>query len=404
MLVGVGDALDSSHKTPVIRITDIVNHPNADRLEIVKIGGYQVVVQKAQFKVGDLAVFVQPDSVLPVEDKFKFVWERDGGGELRVITPEMEIPERWRRVTARKFRKEWSEGLLMPLSDFFPPEGGYAFEGDDVSELLGITHYNPPEPNEESGTRISVKQSKVWPRSLKGWFYFLSYWLTFGLYDPWGDLGGTNEKAPPNTPPIYDVETYKNYSDAFADGETVVITEKIHGCNCRYVFVESLLGKGKMFAGSRKLWKRPKSSNIWRKILDQNPSIEAWCREHPGYVLYGEGVPCQKSARGGFEYTYGATKDKPKFYLFDIRTPEGEWLGYTDAHLMTQAYDITWVPEIAYGPFGAYQLDLAEGNSLVDKHTREGIVIRAVSDRHVHGLGRLQLKVVSNKYYELEKA
>lgn len=44
-----------------------------------------------------------------------------------------------------------------------------------------------------------------------------------------------------------------------------------------------------------------------------------------------------------------------------------------------------------------------DGKSAVDGKTlREGFVIRPVKERHVRGLGRLILKVVSNQFLERE--
>jgi hypothetical protein len=399
----------SQHQAKVVRITEILPHKNADSLGLVEIGGFQVVVRLEQFKVGDLAIYVEPDSIVPELPQFSFVWEKDGAGQLRVLVPEDPIPERYRRITVRKFRKEWSEGLLMPIQEF--RETFDAQEGADVAELLGITHWNPPEDQEDR--EPSSKQSKTMPRSFKGWIYFLKNWavkiITLGQYDPWGECGGANEKAPRNTPPVYDVENFKHYKDVFnaavtegditMPAETVVVTEKIHGSNGRFLFQADLLGGGKMYAGSRKLWKKAGSTNIWRKILSTNSDIEKWCREHPGYVLYGEAVPTQ----GGFEY--GHTKDAPHLFLFDIRTPNGNWVTYTDARGMTGGYNIEWAPLLYHGPY-----DLEKISSLVDgktktggNHIREGVVIRTEPERHVRGLGRVQLKIVSNDYLKKEQ-
>lgn len=394
--------MESTHRVNVVRIAEILPHPNADRLDIIPIGGYQVVSGKGQFKVGDLAVYIQPDSVLPEKKIYSFVWERDGGGNIR---PPFDgpVPEKYRRVTVRRLRKEWSEGLLMPLAEVCNPDMyGAAFnpeefvlpqEGDDVAELLGITHYNPPEPDEiQNG--VSVKQSKVWPRSLKGWFYFLSYWLSFGLYDPWGDLGGGNEKAPENTPPIYDVEAYKNYSNVLVPGEEVFITEKVHGSNFRAVFIG-----GKFYVGSWKLWKKAKSANIWRRAAEKNPDIEKWCRDNPGCVLYGEVVPTQK----GFDY--GATAEEPKVFLFDVRNEDGTWVPKPDALGMTSGYDLFWAPLIGLVEWDSSILSYADGPTYAGgaSHIREGIVICTVPDRYVRGAGRCQLKVISAAYYEKQK-
>jgi hypothetical protein len=400
--------MSETHKTPVVKITEINKHPNADNLELIPIFGFQVVVRKGQFEIGDLAVYVYPDSIVPERSQFSFVWERDGAGQPREIVPGQPIPEKWRRITVRKFRKEWSEGLLMPVSDFgelFLDEDFKVHlihnDGEDVSEILGITHWNPPEDQEH--TDPSIKQSKTRPRSLKGWIYFLKNWslrvFSLGLYDPWGNCGGTNEKAPKNTPPIYDVENFKRYTDVFENGEEVVVTEKIHGSNARFVYQGGVLNAGHMFAGSRKLWKKPGSENIWRKVLEINPDIERWCQNNPEYVLYGEVVPTQ----GGFEY--GHTKASPWLYLFDIRTPQGEWVPFHEARNMTAGYDLEWVPLLYNGPFDLEKITpLADGKTKTGaSHIREGVVIRTYPERVVRGLGRAQLKIVSNEYLKKEQ-
>lgn len=393
--------MSTTHEVKVIRVGEVLPHPNADRLEIVHVGGYQVVIGKGNFKTGDLAIYVQPDSIVPQHSEYSFVWERDGGGNLRDIPEGAEVPEKYRRVTVKRLRKVYSEGLLMTVSIL---KGRSFLEGDDVAEFLGITHYNPPD-EEASGSELtgrSVRQSKVWPRSLKGWMYFLSYWISFGLYNPWGNLGGLNEKAPLVTPPSYDVEAYKNHTAALelTEDEHIVVTEKIHGSNARFVYEASVLG-GHMYAGSRNLWKR-KGSSIWRKALDDNPDIQLFCEAYPGYALYGEVVPAQK----GFDY--GCPEGSTEVYFFDIRTPEGKWVPYNDARRMTETFDlIKWAPVLYQGAMKDVNeiIRLADGDTLTPgKHIREGIVVRVQPEKNIRGLGRAQVKIISNKYYEKDQA
>jgi len=392
----------STHNIPVVKIEEIQPHPNADRLELVFVLGYQVVVQKGQFKIGDLAIYIPPDSIVPERPEFSFVWEKDGSGQPRNLPEGVSVPEKYRRITVKKLRKEWSEGLLMPISIAHDlPSGKFLTEGDDVAERLGIEHWNPPDDPEVAAREASVRQSKTMPRSLKGWYYFLKNWslrlLSLGFYDPWGNTGGGNEKAPRNTPPVYDVENLKNYADVFVPGEQVVVTEKIHGSNARYLYQASF-GSGHVYAGSRQLWKSPTSNSIWREVLKFNPEIERWLRDNPGYTLYGEVVPTQ----GGFEY--GHKKTEPWFYAFDILSPEGKWLNYSDARPMTAGYDIEWVPLLYMGPYDAERIQShVDGPTRTGaNHIREGVVIKTDPERHAHGLGRVQLKLVSNEYLKKE--
>lgn len=389
--------MKSNHKVPVVRITEIRKHTNADSLEIIPISGtgYQVVTKLGQFKVGDLGVYVQPDSVVPQTEPFKFIWE---GHQCE---PDGQAPERKRRITVRRFRKEWSEGLLLPLTDFpiMAPEGG------DVSELLGVTHWEPEEQIDIHN--VCRKQQYKWPpKSLKGWFYWITGKLGFDLNGP---VGGDNEKGPKNPPPVYDVEAFKNFATVydsvsndylpiFNPGEQVIVTEKVHGSNARYMFD----GK-KFYVGSRKLWKSAKSKCVWREAVKQNPWIEEWCRANPGYTLFGEVCPTQEGFR------YGCEQGQVKFFAFDILSPDGNWRsfpGTQEEELLRAIFEeekLVTVPLLYNGLFDEAKIKiLVDGPSLVDgaKHIREGIVIRPFVERHVHGLGRLQLKLVSNAFLE----
>ena len=301
----------SNHRVNVIRIKEILKHPNADQLGIIQIPdtAYQVVVRLDEWKVGDLGAYVQPDSVLPELPEYSWFWEDS------VTFGDGPVPEKRRRVTVRRFRKEWSEGLLLKIPD--EVIGCGLLEGQDISGQLGIIHYDPPEPvstRGEDDVAPGSKQRKRWPRSWRGWWYWLLRKLGFDVNYP---TGGDSEYGPDRVPPIYDVESYKSFSSAFILGEEVVVSCKIHGSNARFLFDGQ-----RMHIGSRKLWKKLTSNTVWNKCLEQNPWIETWCREHPSYVLYGETVPTQG------RFTYGCEQGRVKFFIFDILTPEGKWLDY----------------------------------------------------------------------------
>lgn len=40
----------STHSVNVIEIQEVQNHPNADKLEVIPVGGWQVIVGKGQFQ------------------------------------------------------------------------------------------------------------------------------------------------------------------------------------------------------------------------------------------------------------------------------------------------------------------------------------------------------------------
>lgn len=372
----------ANHRANIVRLGEPRLHTNAERLELWDIEGYQVVSQKGQFKANELAVYIQPDSVVPQIEAFRFIWGPYVAQEGNA--PETLTQERRRRITVRKFRGEWSEGLLMPISDFsgglqHEPKMCYGWlkEGDDVSELLGITHWDPQDDKAQSNEHAPRRK---YPKTLRGWFWFILYSL--GLF-----RARARKNSALNTGfnfPVYDVENFKNFRSVLRPGEYVHVTEKIHGANARFVFVE-----GTMYAGSRNNW-WPRGEGPWWKAVEQRPEIEEWCIANEGYVLYGEVAPQQK----GFDY--GLDEGSIGFFAFDVRDPDGNWVwpGNLGFPLL--------VPSLGNFEFSEDLLKLADGKSLVPgaKHIREGIVIRAQENRHVRGLGRVHLKVVSNAFLE----
>jgi hypothetical protein len=395
----------ANHQANIVRLGEPRAHTNADSLELFDIGEYQVVTKKGNFKAGDLGVYIQPDSVVPQTEPFKFIWEAYVGLDGTV-------PEKRRRITVRKFRGEWSEGLLLPVSDFseFDNDSPEVTVNNDVSELLSITHYDPDKGKESAADVETFKKRRKYPRSLKGWWYLILHKL--GIYTSGGQNNGFDNEDGVDMP-VFDVDALKHYKDAFDPEEIVEVTEKIHGSNARFVFRDE-----HMFAGSRTQWKSENANCIWRNVLRVQPWIEVWCRANPGYGLYGEICPTQ-----GEKFQYGSAE--PHLFVFDIRTPEGKWLGreemvgpYTTGVVNDESRAtilchgeqpntsvVKWVPVLWVGPYKDIPWELVDGKSAVDGKTmREGFVIRPVKERHVRGLGRLILKVVSNKFLEKDNS
>jgi len=80
-------------------ISEVIPHPNADRLDLAKVLGFQCVVPKNQYKQGDMVIYIRPDSVLPTDP-----WAE----EYRKYSP--------KRVKSVKIRQIWSEGIIVPLT------------------------------------------------------------------------------------------------------------------------------------------------------------------------------------------------------------------------------------------------------------------------------------------------
>lgn len=100
----------------------------ADRIELAHVLGWQCVVNKGQFKAGDLAVYFEIDSFLPVRKEFEFL-------RKTCFTTSTLLGEGFKLKT-KKFKGRISQGLLLPVSTF--PEIQFPRIGDDVTEILSV--------------------------------------------------------------------------------------------------------------------------------------------------------------------------------------------------------------------------------------------------------------------------
>lgn len=98
----------------------------ADAIEKATVLGWQLVVKKGEFRVGDLAVYCEIDSLMPDKPEFEFLKPR--GMRIRTV----------------RLRGQISQGICFPLSIL--PGDFSVVEDADCTEVLGITKYEPPMP------------------------------------------------------------------------------------------------------------------------------------------------------------------------------------------------------------------------------------------------------------------
>jgi RNA ligase (TIGR02306 family) len=147
------------------RIFDIQPIEGADAIELAIVDGWKVVVAKnVGHEIGDLVVYCEIDSFLPVEPEFEFL--------RKTSYRKMGDQEGFRLKTIR-LRGQISQGLILPLSVLEKGEemkigisqqpwgdqlqlGPYddalvIEEGTDVTDWLHIIKYEPPIPAELAG-------------------------------------------------------------------------------------------------------------------------------------------------------------------------------------------------------------------------------------------------------------
>lgn len=194
----------STHSCLVIQIDNMEKHPDADNLSIIKIDGYEVVVQTKEWNIGDIACYVEPDMIVPDNELFSFL---KGHNHIKV----------------RKYQGRYSQGLLIAL-----PSGFDLKIGDNAMEVLGIIRYIPSP-------------------SFR-----------------WND---ENTTAPSGHCIKYNVENGYKYQNIFQEGEPVIVTEKIHGANARFTCVDGVIYCGSRTRWKKEndsnLWWQSLRQNKW---------------------------------------------------------------------------------------------------------------------------------------------
>lgn len=104
-------------------ISEVVPHPNADRLTIYKMNGLSWrVISAEKFQIGDKVGYIQTDTVVEERPEYEFLRKNNF------------------RIKCIRLRGEYSNGLIIPLSDDLKA----LEEGTDISEQLGVSKYEKP--------------------------------------------------------------------------------------------------------------------------------------------------------------------------------------------------------------------------------------------------------------------
>lgn len=115
----------------------------ADKIELAKVRGWNVVVQKGLYEVDDRVIYFEIDTMLPEEDeRFASFMERgvrtDADGRRGHV------------VKTIRLRGQYSQGLVMPLQEFSSVLSTTLL-GEDVTNDVGVWKWEPPIPANLAG-------------------------------------------------------------------------------------------------------------------------------------------------------------------------------------------------------------------------------------------------------------
>ena len=211
-------------------IDEIKPIPNADKIELARVGGWQVVVSKEDhYKVGDKVIYIEIDSRVP-SDKECFAFLKD----------------RKYKVKSIKLRGQVSQGLIMPLSIL--PNKEYELY-DDVTDILGIKKIENDfkQPLESKEMRLRGAHPKLYR---KPWFKKMMHYawfrkIAFKIFIP---------KKKKSEWPAWivktDEERIQNMLWVLENKAPMIVTEKLDGTSSTYS-IHKEKGKWKFYVCSR---------------------------------------------------------------------------------------------------------------------------------------------------------
>jgi RNA ligase (TIGR02306 family) len=193
------------------------------------------------------------------------------------------------------------------------------------------------------------------------------------------------------------IQHWANYPDIIEDGEQVVVTEKIHGKNCRVGMCMEPDNKGEMkwnwMAGSHGVQRKEfdhkdRLSEYWYPLLDDNimdlilylKNEAEWPEPKHSIIVFGE-----LYGEGMQNMHYGT---KNGFRVFDISI-NGKYLDHVDFIYANAKHGVEIVNILYTGPFSRQVIeDYTSGDTTMcplDEagkfKGREGIVIKPVKGR-----------------------
>lgn len=235
----------------VVLIDGIEPIPGYDRVETAIVGGWHIIVQKDQFKIGDPAIYFEIDSRVP-KDKECFAF----------------LEKRNYKIKTLKMCGTISQGLLMHASDFgwdiifdgtktpYIYDGKKAHYADDESrfltKILGIT-YADDEDNKRKAKNIDPNAKYLSMKARHKKFFSNKFVKKMWKY-PWFRklcfffMGKKKDKPlgfPTKFPFVHrsDEERVENIPFILKDKEPWIKTQKIDGTSSTYILER--IGKNK---------------------------------------------------------------------------------------------------------------------------------------------------------------
>lgn len=394
----------------VVIIDGIEPIPGYDRVEHAIVGGWRVIVQKGQFKVGDPAIYFEIDSRVP-SDRECFAF----------------LEKRHYKVKTLKMCKTLSQGLLMHASDFgwnicgvghggdptvrqgiVENDGTIHFSDDEsrfLTKKLGVTYADDEDntrkaPSVDKYKKMEMRHRKLFKNPVIHWFmrYKLGRKIMFFFFGKKKD----KKNGWPSWVQKTDEERVQNMPWILNSTDKWIATEKIDGTSTTFTMKRGRFGRKSFYVCSRNVcfgeenkpcyydtnlyWEMAKKYDIYNVLsamLDIFPN-EEWITIQG--ETYGDGVQNRNYSLSTHE-----------FAAFNLIFSSRGRIGTMEMIRLLDKYHIPCVPvveeKMEINQFENVDaiLAYAEGKSRIDGLPREGIVFRTVD-------GQNSFKAVSNSF------
>jgi hypothetical protein len=342
------------------RIVKITPIEGADAIETAMVLGWEIVIKKGEYQVGDLCCYIQIDTVVPEKPEYEFLRDRKF------------------RVKTIKLRKQISQGLIVPL-----PEGNWS-EGDDLTDVIGVKKYEKVDNN-------PARYEK--PRKPKTWYKRVIYNLKYNfLYKMFPFLlRKERSEFPKNLVSITDEERIQNIPKVLQThaGKTFILSYKLDGSSITIIH-NKFLGRSKYRICSRRFELHDKK-NDWYKVFT-NTNFKRHIQTLVKYYKTND-IIVQGEAIGKFNGNHHKLKSD-EIKLFNIYV-NGKRINQKEFIEVCRANYIPHCPmykEVVLNHTLPEILKMSEIKDILNISVEaEGLVWRCVEDN-------LSFKVINNKY------
>ncbi len=342
----------------IAKIQKIEGIAKYDKVVKAIIENYPVIVQKDQFKEGDLCVFVFYDTVLPVKPEFEFLRKSSYSKLYDGF-----------RIRNMKMCGMYSSGIAFGLDIL--PEGFQPSLGDDVSDMLDIRKYDPEELQGRAQVQHGKKKSPV-----------MLFLLRFRLFRKLYKL--THKKQVTAYPETVHKSNETNIEKIFSKlkeqypDEKYYVTCKVEGSAGSWM----LYGKRRKYlVFSHNVIRSPKDDNTWAKVGRIYNLEKILKSEKQNLCIQGEvcGPGIQNNIYGFADFKLFVYK------VTDVTT--GKAFNFNELQAFCFKHNLDMVPLVGVGMTLPTTLDEVltdcEGKSMLANVPREGLVWRSMRDQEL---------------------